>query len=160
MLPMGRGPAVAAEHVGAPGVPPAGGLSPGATRLRPETSPYEVVEVGGQGRAMETPRRMQSGSRGGSSPLPPPFPTPGRQLAHWPVQTPPGASRVSPFRPSPWRHRDAPPHPKLRPRPRPRVPSPWRRATPPAGLASACPAVQGPADPPPFLSCLGPPLVP
>jgi hypothetical protein len=58
---------------------------------------------------METPRRMQSDSRGGSSPLPPPFPTPSRQLAHWPVQTPPGASRVSPFRPSPWRHRDAPP---------------------------------------------------
>lgn len=93
----------------APRPAPPRGLSPRAARLRPEPSPYEVVEVGGQGRAMETPRRMQSGSRGGSSPLPPPFPTTGRQLAHWPVQTPPGAPRVSPFRPCPQRHRDAPP---------------------------------------------------
>lgn len=115
--PWGPGPAAAAERPGAPWLPPAGGLSPEATRLRPETPPYEVVEVRGQGLAMETQRRIQSSSGSDSSPLSPPSPTSDRQVAHWPVQTPPGASRVSPFRPSPWRHRDAPPHQKLHPLP-------------------------------------------
>lgn len=115
--PWGPGLAAAAGRPRASWIPPAGSLSPGATRLRPETPPYEVVEVGGQGRAMETPRRMQSSPGCDSSPLPPPFPTPDRQLAHWPVQTPRGASRVSPFRPSPWRHRDAPPRQRYRPLP-------------------------------------------
>lgn len=107
---------------------------------------------------METPRRMQSGSRGGSSPLPPPFPTTGRQLAHWPVQTPPGASRVSPFRPSPQRHRDAPP------RGRTLRPLPGHEAGPPPGCqgdtrrlprrpALSCPTVQATASPPPFCPC-------
>lgn len=104
---------------------------------------------------METPRRMRSSSAGDSSPLPPPVPTPGRQLAHWPVQTPSEPLEFRPLNPV-----SGVTEPKLMPRPLPGQAARRRgdaRRHPLALLGLV--RVFKPSFPPPsFLPCPGVPM--